>query len=326
MVEVGEGVNKYAVGDRVSPIPMPGYHHVSSSDLDPIVYTLLPYVTRAPTLMQRPKARQLASVGMEQQPVSIPETCQYEYSLTFACFPQEFMVVDQEDLVKIPSHMSYEEASTLPIACGTAWNALYGKIAQVQSGDTVLCMGTGGVSLFTAAVRQPASSSIWRLMASSQIALTAGAKVIVTSSSDKKLQAVKDHLAPLIPTPQAFQTINYATHKEWDQEVDRLTNGEKVDFLLDIAGSKTFPTSIKSTKRGGLISLVGILSNQKGDLAGDGKSIAMVQPARPDVEQQPPSDIAQLLLFGGPIVQGITCCTYFTTGDSVYRLQSAECC
>lgn len=64
----------------------------------------------------------------------------------------EYMIVDQEDLVKIPAHMSYEEASTLPIACGTAWNALYGHSATIQSGDTVLCMGTGGVSLFAAAV------------------------------------------------------------------------------------------------------------------------------------------------------------------------------
>lgn len=100
----------------------------------------------------------------------------------------------------------------------------------------------------------------------------AGAKVIVTSSSDKKLEAAKVSLSKLISTSQAFQTINYATHKDWDQEVDRLTNGEKVDFLLDVAGSKTFPTSIKSTKRGGLISLVGILSNQKGEKSDVGTS------------------------------------------------------
>jgi NADPH:quinone reductase-like Zn-dependent oxidoreductase len=52
----------------------------------------------------------------------------------------------------MPSHMTYEEAATLPIACGTAWSALYGRTKQVTSGDVVVCMGTGGVSFFTAAV------------------------------------------------------------------------------------------------------------------------------------------------------------------------------
>jgi hypothetical protein len=74
------------------------------------------------------------------------------------------MVVDQEDLIKIPSHMSYQEASTLPIACGTAWNILYGNTATVMSGDTVLCMGTGGVSVFTAAVSYKMRAVVKRLI------------------------------------------------------------------------------------------------------------------------------------------------------------------
>lgn len=62
------------------------------------------------------------------------------------------MIVDQEDLLVMPSHMSYEEGATLPIACGTAWNTLYGVAATIKSGDTVVCMGTGGVAVFAAAV------------------------------------------------------------------------------------------------------------------------------------------------------------------------------
>jgi NADPH:quinone reductase-like Zn-dependent oxidoreductase len=183
------------------------------------------------------------------------------------------MVVDQEDLIQISSHMSYEEASTLLIAYGTAWNALYGNRATIMSGDTVLCVWTGGVSVFTAAVSQSMRTVInvdWygRVV---QIALTAGARVIMTSSSDAKLETVKKHLAKLITTPQAFQTINYGTHNQWDQEVDRLTNGEKVDFLVEIGGVKTLPTSIKSTKRGGLIAVTGILTNQKGARSEEGK-------------------------------------------------------
>lgn len=64
----------------------------------------------------------------------------------------EFMLVNQEDILPMPSHMSYEEGATLPIACGTAWNSLYGSAKTIQSGDTVVCMGTGGVAVFTAAV------------------------------------------------------------------------------------------------------------------------------------------------------------------------------
>ena len=64
----------------------------------------------------------------------------------------EYMTASQEDVIHMPSHMSYEEAATLPIACGTAWSALYGAIKKIASGDVVVCMGTGGVSFFTAAV------------------------------------------------------------------------------------------------------------------------------------------------------------------------------
>lgn len=95
----------------------------------------------------------------------------------------------------------------------------------------------------------------------------------MTSSSDAKLETVKSHLANLITTPQAFQTINYGTHKQWDQEVDRLTQGEKVDFLVEIGGARTLPTSIKSTKRGGLIALTGMLTNQKGDRSEEGEEL-----------------------------------------------------
>ena len=81
----------------------------------------------------------------------------------------EYVLVDQEDLVHIPPHLSYEEAATLPCAAVTAWNALYGG-TRLQAGDTVLVLGTGGVSIFAL-----------------QFAHLAGARVIATSSSADKL-------------------------------------------------------------------------------------------------------------------------------------------
>lgn len=70
----------------------------------------------------------------------------------------EYFRASQEDVIHMPSHMTYEEAATLPIACGTAWSALYGRTKQVTSGDVVVCMGTGGVSFFTAAVSKTCES------------------------------------------------------------------------------------------------------------------------------------------------------------------------
>lgn len=64
----------------------------------------------------------------------------------------EYFVVDQSQLVRMPAHMSYEEGSTLTIAAATAWSSLYGHHPTLKAGNTVLCLGTGGVSLFAAQV------------------------------------------------------------------------------------------------------------------------------------------------------------------------------
>jgi len=85
----------------------------------------------------------------------------------FCDVPTEFFAVDQSQLVRMPSHMTFEQASTLPIAAVTAQNSLYGHHPVLKAGDTVLCMGTGGVSLFAAQVsrmspRQTLSCLIYR--------------------------------------------------------------------------------------------------------------------------------------------------------------------
>jgi NADPH:quinone reductase-like Zn-dependent oxidoreductase len=111
----------------------------------------------------------------------------------------EYQVLDQNGLVRIPNHLAYEEGSTLPCAGVTAWNAFYG-LKALQPGQTVLTLGTGGVSVFAI-----------------QFAHAAGARVLATSSSDNKLAKVR--------SLGASETINYNTNPQWDNEVRRLTQG-----------------------------------------------------------------------------------------------------
>lgn len=127
----------------------------------------------------------------------------------------QFRVFDQEGLLRVPEHLSFEEAATLPCAGLTAWNALV-PTAHVQAGDTVLLLGTGGVSIFGL-----------------QFAKLHGARVIITSSSDEKLARAK--------ALGADETINYKTYPEWDKEVLRLTGGKGVDIVLEVGGGETFP-------------------------------------------------------------------------------------
>jgi NADPH:quinone reductase-like Zn-dependent oxidoreductase len=146
----------------------------------------------------------------------------------------EYRVFDQNGLVKVPGHLSFEEAATLPCAAVTAWNALYG-LTSLQPGQTVLTLGTGGVSTFA-----------------TQFAHAAGARVISTSSNPAKLDKAR--------SIGATDTIDYATHPDWDVEVRALTGGRGVDGVIEIGGAGTLLRSIKSIGLGGVISLIGRLS------------------------------------------------------------------
>ncbi|MGA9705880.1 zinc-dependent alcohol dehydrogenase family protein [Pseudomonas sp.] len=148
----------------------------------------------------------------------------------------EYMIIHEDSAVRAPDDMSDEEASTLPIAALTAWYALV-DFGQIQAGQTVLVQGSGGVSVFAA-----------------QIATALGAKVIVTSSRDANLQAVKEL--------GAIAGVNYSTHPEWASEVLKLTDGQGVDLLLDVAGGKGINQSIAATKVGGRIAQIGFLTGQ----------------------------------------------------------------
>src|SRR6202522_1158581 len=152
----------------------------------------------------------------------------------------QFRVFDREGLVRIPEHFSYQDGATLPCAGLTAWNALVPTM-HVQAGDTVLLLGTGGVSIFGL-----------------QFAKLHGARVIITSSSDEKLARAK--------ALGADQTINYKTTPEWDKEVLRLTGGKGVDIVLEVGGGETFPRSMNSVRNSGQIAVIGVLSGLVGTI------------------------------------------------------------
>ncbi|WP_159980613.1 MULTISPECIES: NAD(P)-dependent alcohol dehydrogenase [unclassified Novosphingobium] len=146
----------------------------------------------------------------------------------------EYVVLHENGLVRIPDHLTFAQAATLPVAAVTAWNALYG-LKPLQPGQTVLTLGTGGVSIFAI-----------------QLARAAGARVIATSSSSAKLEKAK--------ALGAHDVINYRETPEWHEEVRRLTAGRGVDHVIEIGGAGTIPKSIASTHAGGVVSLIGVLA------------------------------------------------------------------
>ncbi len=153
----------------------------------------------------------------------------------------EYRVFSPDGLLKIPEHMSFEEASTLPCAGVTAWNALTGG-KPIVPGAVVLTLGTGGVSILTL-----------------QLAKAAGARVIITSSSDAKLERA----AAL----GADDTVNYKTHPEWEEQVLALTNGYGADHVVELGGEGTLPHSYQAVAFGGEIALIGVLTRAQGNLS-----------------------------------------------------------
>jgi NADPH:quinone reductase-like Zn-dependent oxidoreductase len=146
----------------------------------------------------------------------------------------EYIALSEEGLVRIPDYMSFEEAATLPCAALTSWNALV-SMGRLTAGETVLVLGTGGVSIFAL-----------------QFARMHGARVIATSSSDAKLA----HLREL----GASGIINYKTTPDWDVRVLEMTGGEGVDHVIEVGGAGTLTKSIRAIKLGGRISLIGLLA------------------------------------------------------------------
>jgi NADPH:quinone reductase-like Zn-dependent oxidoreductase len=194
VVEVGEAVTRWKVGDRVAPIFMQSW---IAGEVSP-------------------------EIGKSALGGGIDGVL------------REYGLFDQDGLVAIPGYLSFEEAATLPCAAVTAWHALVTK-GGIKSGDSVLVMGTGGVSIFAL-----------------QIAKLSGARVIATSSSDAKMKKLKEL--------GASDTINYKEHDDWDRKVTELTGGRGVDHVVEVGGAGTLDKSMRAVRMAGYIAMIGVLS------------------------------------------------------------------
>ena len=192
---VGEGVTKWKAGDRVSPI--------FAQD----------WIEGEPDLR---KSRTALGAGAQWNGVL-----------------REYAAFNEQGLVKIPEHLSYAEAATLPCTGVTAWNALVVS-GGIKPGETVLTLRTGGVSVFAL-----------------QFAKLSGARVVATSGSDEKIAKLKDL--------GADETINYKTRGDWDSAVLELTGNTGVDHVVEVGGVGTLARSVKAVRIGGHIALIGAL-------------------------------------------------------------------
>lgn len=150
----------------------------------------------------------------------------------------EEVVLEEAGAVKYPEYLSFEEAATLPCAAVTAWVGL--QQGGLAAGQAVLAMGTGGVSIFVL-----------------QLAKAAGARVLLTSSSDEKLARGREL--------GADETVNYRQTPDWDRVAREWTGGRGVDQLLEVGGAGTLPVSLRAVREGGHVALVGLLTGEMAD-------------------------------------------------------------
>jgi len=196
---VGTG-SKWEVGDRVSPIFIQGWHE---GEPDAI------------------KSRTALGAGANVRGVL-----------------SEYGVFPEDSIVRIPAHLSFEEAATLPCAAVTAWNALIAS-GKLKPGETVLTLGTGGVSIFAI-----------------QFAKAFGAKVIATTSSAEKTAKLR--------ALGADEVINYRERADWDAGVLELTEKKGVDHVVEVGGAGTLARSINAVRVGGHVAMIGAL-DQSGE-------------------------------------------------------------
>ncbi|TNY21842.1 putative alcohol dehydrogenase [Rhodotorula diobovata] len=179
----------------------------------------------------------------------------------------QYRVLPAHALVAMPAHISFEEASTLPCAPVTVYNALFSGPLPIKPGMTVVLQGTGGVSV-----------------AGAQLVVAAGGNAIITSSSDEKLQRVKDwiHNSHNHGGAGRLHTINYKMTPDWDKEVLKLTKGGRgADKVVEIGGSGTLEKSINALRQGGEIDDIGYLAGGSAP------------------------DISRLILLKGALLRGI---------------------
>lgn len=147
---------------------------------------------------------------------------------------RELVCLHEDGLVAVPEHLGDREAATLPCAGVTAWNALVVQ-GGIKAGDTVLLLGTGGVSIMAL-----------------QFALMHGARCVITSSSDAKLARAAEL--------GAWRTVNYRDNPDWDQAVLDLTGGRGVDIVVEVGGAGTLAKSVAASRLGATVALIGVLT------------------------------------------------------------------
>ena len=196
VAEIGAGVTKWKVGDRVMPIFAQRWLDGDTSE--------------------------------EKRRTSLGAGAQWDGVL------REFGAFDQDGLVRIPDHLSYEEAATLPCAALTAWHAL-AVSGNLKAGQTVLTLGTGGVSIFAL-----------------QLAKLFGARVIATTGNEEKVARLRDL--------GADEIINYKTRDDWDAAVLELTGKKGVDHVVEVGGSGTLAKSLNAVRLGGHVAMIGALT------------------------------------------------------------------
>lgn len=198
IVAVGESVTKWKVGDKVMPI-----------------------------MVQR---------WFDGEPDAETSRTAIGAGATWDGILRERAAFDENSVIAVPKYLSQSEAATLPCAAVTAWNALVVS-GKLKAGDTVLTLGTGGVSVFAV-----------------QFAKMLGAKVIATSSSDEKLEKLRGL--------GADETINYKTREDWDRAVLEMTDKRGVDHVIEVGGAGTLAKSINAVRVGGHIAMIGALDTE----------------------------------------------------------------
>jgi NADPH:quinone reductase-like Zn-dependent oxidoreductase len=153
----------------------------------------------------------------------------------------EEVILHEDALVKIPPGLSFVDAATLPCAGVTAWNAIFVSSNHIKPGDSVLLLGTGGVSILGL-----------------QLARAAGLRTIITSSSDEKLQRAREL--------GAHHTINYRSIPEWHEEVLSATHGAGANVVLEVGGKGTVNRSVAAASMGGSVAIIGGVSGFGGDV------------------------------------------------------------
>lgn len=212
VVEAGPDVVRFGIGDRAMPIYMSGWH--------------------AGPLAGR-------HAGWRALGGDVDGTA------------TEFAVLHEDDVVPVPDMLSYQEAACIPCAGVTAWHGLV-SVGHVKAGDTVLVMGSGGVSLFGL-----------------QIAKMSGARVVATSSDDGKLKRLMDL--------GAWAGVNYRRTPNWAEKILELTGGRGVDHVLEVGGGETIGQSVRATRDAGHIALVGNLTGAFGTAEATERDIRMTR-------------------------------------------------